>query len=828
MRLKQPVIIAGVAVVGLIAGMTSAPQINVAASDGSVFNGPAYPSAECTSFIAGLNNTFGVVPQQWNSSVGLPVPISGNSARQRIVIPEFDQRPSMPAVNALLRQCGILAEGQPDYPRVESELSAPWIAAQPDLGGEATLDAAIVYSALPPNTDVYIANTAQNNGWYGMFVNAAQACGVVFEIAPLPTDTPATVPVMTKGPEFPAGGCIITASWGGNEEVDFQGVLESNTRAAAVVLERLALLGVMTFISAGDEGAGGCMQGSEVSVDIAALEVASAPLDPPIGDVSFIATVTVTTTDPHKLVVGNDVFLTNLAGPARVSELTAFSEILTVPSETTFTIKQGLSEALVIEPADTSVRGSVTQYLGGVNFGATFSPGFDAQPFALQDGAKIPQFPASHPDVIAVGGTQWLPQADTLANGLTIAYEVGRPYQEFVWKDSNANNNCANAPQTTLFGQEGTGGGQSTVFDMPNYQRSRAQASYGDLGESPKRMLPDLAALAGWPMYAVPATNPAAPGEPTAASYCPEGNFPCSREVFPWRPTTGTSASAPLTAVGFANVNAALTARGLTPIAKGGSNDVHELIYSSANSAAFRDVPEFRGSVPSGNNNLFGTLGGQSMGYSALNGFDMATGMGVPSFSTLANLLIARNTPPTPAPTQTPTPGPTPTPTPAPTATPTPTATPAPVAPAPNPIDAIIADPSAVTAAALAALTPSEVAQIPPAIFGQLPAAAFRGLSAPQARALTTGQVAAIRPARARAIRPAVVRSLRPAQVAVLRPASVRALRPKQVSVLRPAQMRALSTRQVQAMRPKQVRALRPVQVRALTPKQQVIVNRKR
>jgi hypothetical protein len=558
--------------------------------------------------------------------------------------------------------------------------------------------------------------------------------------------------------------------------------------------------------------------------------VASAKLLPsPIGSVEYIATVTVVTSVAHGLTAGNEIFVTNLSGPPGVGSLIGPTQVLITPppTATSFTFQQGLASELTISPAQ-AVTGSVTLYQGGTNFGATFESGFNAYTFAIQNGAKIPQFPATHPDVVAVGGTQWLPQTDTLAQGLSIEYRPGVRYQDFVWKDSNGNDNCANAPFPQKFGQEGTGGGQSSVFDMPAYQRAAARASYGDLGPNPKRMMPDIAALAGWPMYAIPATNPAAPAAPTATSYCPGGNFPCAAGDFPWAPSTGTSAATPLVAIGFANVNAALTARGIAPITKGGSQDVHSIIYSAENSTAIPDVPEFRGAVRSGDNNLFGAFDGVSMGYSALNGYDMTTGMGVPNFTRLANLLIARNTPPAPAPSPTPTPTPSPTPTPIPTPTPTPTATPAPVAPAPNPIDAIIADPSAVTAAALAALTPSQIAQIPPAIFGQLPAAAFRGLSAPQARALTTGQVAAIRPARARAIRPAVVRSLRPAQVAVLRPASVRALRPKQVSVLRPAQMRALSTRQVQAMRPKQVRALRPVQVRALTPKQQVIVNRKR
>ena len=831
--------LAGAAVIaGLLIAPTASPLTQAVASDGTVFIGPNYPNQdECITLVGDGSNTFGVVPQQWNAVVGLPVVRSGNPAAQRIVIPEFDQIPSMPAVNALLRQCGLLAADAPDFALVQQTLPAGTWGGSPlqTLGGEATLDASIVYAALPPNTDVIIANTPSAASWYGFFVNAAQACGIEFETAPLPSNTAATVPTMSKGPDFPAGGCIITASWGANEQVAFSGGSLGNTQAASVVLQRLAALGVLTFISAGDEGAGGCLSGGNpVSITNVVLTTPNSTTTigtPPNTRTFFTGTATFTIVDNggnpftagnFPFSVNNEVLINRLTGPPGIKSLSGIFQVTAInTANSTFTIQQGLSERFEITPSEAS--GSATLYTG-TNFGWTEDPVYDAATtikFAVQNGTKMPSFPATHPDVVAVGGTQWLPQSETTRLGLGIPFEPGRPYQEFVWKDSNPNPNCANAPDAFVLGQEGTGGGESGQFDMPSYQRTAAQASYGDLSGR-KRMMPDIAALAGWPMYGIAEPDPLGNGSPTAANFCAGGNFPCAAATFPWDQEVGTSAATPLSAVGFANVNAALTARGFAPITKGGSNDIHSIIYNPANSSAIRDVPEFRGAVRSGDNNLFGSFNSVSMGYSALNGFDMATGMGVPNFTALANLLIARNTPAPPGPGPAPAPQPDPAPQPAPQPAPAPQPN-----PGPDPVTTIITNPSAVTAGTISSLTPAQVAAIPPATFGQLPPRAFRGLTPDQARQLSTGQVAAIRPARARAIRPAVLRSFTPQQVETLRPKAVRALRPAQVRLLRPEQISALSNRQVRALRPKQVQEFTAAQRRALTPGQRAIIERK-
>ncbi len=294
-----------------------------------------------------------------------------------------------------------------------------------------------------------------------------------------------------------------------------------------------------------------------------------------------------------------------------------------------------------------------------------------------------------------MGGTQWRPQVESLAFGLQIPYAPGLPTRNYAWWDSNANSNCANLPGYPNSGGEGTGGGQSATYAMPGYQQPAAASNYSDLPA--RRMIPDVSALAGWPAYALanpgitvqgadsrtmspplytatahgisadelidvallpapfdsfnnaPHTVTAAtattlsfamPGPDIAPAYVASGNVsqtcaaPCSASQFPWYPVVGTSAATALTAVGIANVNAALSARGLPRLTTdGGDMDVHRVVYDPSNGSAFTDVVD-------GSNDIHG-LGG----YTALTGFDMTTGMGVPNFSTLAGLLVARLTP---------------------------------------------------------------------------------------------------------------------------------------------------------------------------------------
>jgi len=620
------------------------------ASDGS-FTTPAYPSAECSPVVSGGN--LGLVPQQWNASVGLPLTITGTPAAQRIVVGEFDQTANIAAVNLLLEQCGLDAVTMTTH----TNSGGPGAVT---AGLEATLDVTVVAGALPENATITMVNSPSANGWYGLFVNIAEACGLEFDGDPWTANRTAS-----PGPSFPAGGCIVTISWGASE------ALAGDVSSADWVLDQLAANGVIVLTSAGDEGSGGCISATGNNFGNATLIT--------LNNVAIASNMaTFTSTTAHGFTTGQQVYIGNLFPPYN-----AMYRILSAPTATTFTV------ALSAANQTTAINA-----VASVDFGDL-----------------VGQYPAVNPTILAVGGTQWDPQTASLANGTLIAYTPGITTRNHVWWDVDPNSNCANLPDYPGTGSQGTGGGQSDSYAMPAYQQGVATASYPTLPA--RRMMPDIAALAGWPTYAIAnpgitiegagvttsvatvytgsphnievgelvdialmtapftdlngtnqtvtavtptslsfATTPAdiPPAAVTQGNVSQSCSAPCSAAQFPWSQVVGTSAATPLTAVGLAQANAALTARGLSRITNdGGSMDVHSIVYSPVNRSAFTDVT-------SGSNDIH-SLGG----YTALTGFDMATGMGVPNFATLTSLLVAQQTPTsggggsggTPAPTST-------------------------------------------------------------------------------------------------------------------------------------------------------------------------------
>lgn len=255
-----------------------------------------------------------------------------------------------------------------------------------------------------------------------------------------------------------------------------------------------------------------------------------------------------------------------------------------------------------------------------------------------------PQWPSTNVDVLSVGGTMWAP---TNWNGAPITptdYVPGQTLMPVTWRNWNLGSDCYWSYPATAWPGIGTTGGISDLDERPSYQDGVASAVPGSAG----RLSPDLSGLAGWPTWLVP-------------DYANPGQFNFSM---------GTSAAAPLTAVGLAHVNAALTSRGLTPLDNaGGALDIHEVIYSPAFASVFNDVTQgsnnlwssdiwtgptavttqsdlntavpgfFTGSTPNGNTSASIT------GYSAAAGYDLTTGLGVPNFATLARLLIDAQTP---------------------------------------------------------------------------------------------------------------------------------------------------------------------------------------
>ena len=625
----------------------AATQASPALAD-STFAAPAYASAACTPTAQG--HPLGIGPGQWNSPVGLPLTPDGTPLPQRIVIGEFDSTADQTAVNGLLAQCGLPAVAL-------STDTNPWYGPTASPGLEATLDAAVVAAALPPRAEIVMTNSSANAGWYGMLVTAVDACG--YEFSSTPATGPSTYTV-SKGASFPSGGCIISFSYNGAETANAG---TQDVQWTDALMERLAELGTIVAVAAGDEGSGACipMQGTPYFADPVLVSVTS---------VSVTSNVmTLTTATDHGFTAGQQVFLAAIA-----PDIDRLYTIQSTPTARTFTVP--LVHANLASTA-------VTSY-ASVDFGGL-----------------VPAYLAVHPDALSVGGTQWTSQPESMAHGTSIDYVAGSTVQNYVWKDSNANPNCANLSTFPNSGGEGTGGGQSTVYAMPDYQRVQAQASYPVLPA--KRMTPDLAALAGWPAYAI--GNPgisvagagiasgvatlyfnAPPGmstgesvavadlaapfaalngtqvitatgensisfatsagttsaqyvsDGTATQTCPGNTYPCAAGDFPWYPVLGTSAATPLVAVGIANVNAVLSARGLPVVDNaGGSMDVHSIVYGDDFRSAFTDVVD-------GNNDIHG-LGG----WDARTGYDMATGMGVPNFRTLTSLLISKLTPAAPS-----------------------------------------------------------------------------------------------------------------------------------------------------------------------------------
>lgn len=218
-----------------------------------------------------------------------------------------------------------------------------------------------------------------------------------------------------------------------------------------------------------------------------------------------------------------------------------------------------------------------------------------------------PTFPASHPYVIGVGGTQWMPEIPTLT-GQRPGLVVGQAATQWVWKDAYGEPKCSNYTWSGGSGAAAGGGGFSSVYGANPIQKPLTQGNYPNL--SGNRLTPDVAALGGWPFYAL------------------------SNGAGGWTYFYGTSAAAPSVAAGLAQVNASLTARRLPPLASGGSVDALTALYAN---------PSDMADVTWGGNDLMGLTWNGNPAWAALQGYDMATGIGVPNFSELAASLTSQS-----------------------------------------------------------------------------------------------------------------------------------------------------------------------------------------
>ncbi|MFZ0272618.1 MAG: S53 family peptidase [Acidobacteriaceae bacterium] len=208
--------------------------------------------------------------------------------------------------------------------------------------------------------------------------------------------------------------------------------------------------------------------------------------------------------------------------------------------------------------------------------------GDDGSSDAIEDGKAHVDFPGSSPFVLSVGGT--------------MLKKSGASVSEVTWWESPGRRIQNN-------GGGATGGGVSMKFDRPAWQNVTIASLNPNSIDG--RVVPDVAALAGQPLYDLIFLGKDAPNG-------------------------GTSASAPLWAALIARINAMLPLdkqqRFLTP-----------LLYMNLPSgkpvgkASSRDIT-------SGNNTTFPKPG---KGYTAGAGFDAVTGWGVPDGGALLNSLQA-------------------------------------------------------------------------------------------------------------------------------------------------------------------------------------------
>jgi subtilase family serine protease len=241
----------------------------------------------------------------------------------------------------------------------------------------------------------------------------------------------------------------------------------------------------------------------------------------------------------------------------------------------------------------------------------------DAGAYDCGDTTLAVDSPADDPYVTGVGGTY-------LQLGASSSYG-----SEAVWADAS----------TTARGSAGGGGGISSIFVQPAWQTGSGVVSSLSSGQpcsAPSglycRQVPDIAADAD------PASG--------YAVYCTVSAAGCTASG--WITVGGTSAAAPFWAGSTALINQDLQSQNLPAL--GSANPaLYALFTSQQTTPAFHDITS-----------------GKNLYYPATAGYDMASGLGSPDVSNLAQDLVTSSGNGTPPPVPTGTPVPTSTPTPAP------------------------------------------------------------------------------------------------------------------------------------------------------------------
>ena len=207
------------------------------------------------------------------------------------------------------------------------------------------------------------------------------------------------------------------------------------------------------------------------------------------------------------------------------------------------------------------------------------SSGDDGTSAGMNDGRAHVEFPSSSPNVLGVGGT--------------MLKQTGSVVKEIPWWEKPGWRSDS--------GGGASGGGVSALFPRPAWQKVKVKSLNSESIDG--RVVPDVAALAGWPWHDL--------------TYLGTD-----------RPDGGTSAAAPLWAALIARINAKLPAakrqRFLTP-----------LLYQNARGAQPMGKVAMR-EITSGNNASFPKPG---KGYKAKAGHNAVTGWGVPDGKKLLKAL---------------------------------------------------------------------------------------------------------------------------------------------------------------------------------------------
>lgn len=254
------------------------------------------------------------------------------------------------------------------------------------------------------------------------------------------------------------------------------------------------------------------------------------------------------------------------------------NRIVTDNRTTTVSISWGECESVTgsanLQTLDTIFQQGAVQ---GMSF---FAASGDAGAYDCQDTNLAVDYPASDPNVTAVGGTNL--QVNTL-NGSYVS--------ESVWSN----------PHDILYGPmgSGSGGGLSSTWTQPSWQSGPGVLNSYSNG---KREIPDVSANA----------------DPTTgyAIYCTVTSASCPATG--WVSVGGTSAAAPLWAASSLLVSQYLISQGKSPLGL-----VNPLLYGLYN--AQQAYPAYH-SVTTGNN----------LYYPATSNYSLATGIGTPDVYNIA------------------------------------------------------------------------------------------------------------------------------------------------------------------------------------------------